>query len=101
MVVANSLLLALKGSSPNFSASEPSAELRWLTLPSGVREGQELTPAFGDQAAEGMEAIPISFVVGIAEIGIGSARVEGQREVDHFAGITTIERLGRKTPCRR
>ena len=33
MVLANSLLLALEGSSPNLPASEPSAELRWLTMP--------------------------------------------------------------------
>ena len=38
--------------------------------------------------------IPISFVVGIAEIGIGSAGVEDQREVDHLAGIASIERPG-------
>ena len=36
--------------------------------------------------------IPIRFVVGIAEIGIGNARVEDKREVDHLAGIASIER---------
>ena len=45
------------------------------------------------QAAGGFEAIPISFVVGIAEIGIGSARVEDEREVDHFAGIASIAKV--------
>ena len=47
-----------------------------------------------DQATEGIERIPIRFVVRIAERVIGGARVAQQRQVNHLAGIASLERPG-------
>jgi putative CocE/NonD family hydrolase len=41
-----------------------------------------------------MERIPIRFVVRIAESKIGGPRVVDQRQVDHLAGIASIQRTG-------
>ena len=45
-----------------------------------------------DEAAERMGLFPITLVIGIAEKGLQIARAEMERDVNHLAGIGSIER---------
>ena len=58
------------------------------------RKDQPVT-AVGDHAAEGMKIASICLVVGIAEIVFGIAGLANQRDVDHLAGIASVERAGK------
>ena len=70
----------------------------------GVRQPHMVRPK-SDEAAEGMNRIPVRFEVGIAEGVFGGTRLSRRkrvsrtrsadhREVNHFAGIARIERPG-------
>lgn len=50
--------------------------------------------ALCNHSAETMEMIPIRFVIEIAEHRVDDARVTDQGDVEHFAGIMSIERTG-------
>jgi hypothetical protein len=43
-----------------------------------------------------VETVPVSLIVGVAEIWDGDAGVEYQREINHLARIARVQRQGEK-----